>query len=61
MRLVQMHGFYVDTDKMMVSFDLIIDFKSEGQNEICDHLTRQMKQIYPEYEFVVILDSDFSD
>lgn len=59
--VLQMHGFYVDTEKMMVSFDLIIDFKSERKTEISDGLVKQMKQIYPEYDFVVILDSDFSD
>lgn len=59
--ILQMHGFYVDTEKMLVSFDLIIDFKSERAIEIRDRLIKQMKQLYPEYDFSVILDSDFSD
>lgn len=59
--ILQMHGFYVDTDKKLVSFDLIIDFKSERKTEICDSLVEQMKQLYPEYDFAVIMDSDFSD
>lgn len=59
--ILQMHGFYVDTEKMLVSFDLIIDFKSERKAEISNGLIEQMKQLYPEYEFAVILDSDFSD
>lgn len=59
--ILQMHGFYVDTEKMLVSFDLIIDFKSERKAEISNGLIEQMKQLYPEYDFAVILDSDFSD
>lgn len=59
--ILQMHGFYADTEKMLVSFDLIIDFKSERKDELRDSLIGQMKQIYPEYDFTVILDSDFSD
>ena len=59
--ILQMHGFYVDTDRMLVSFDLIIDFKSERKNDIINELTGQMKQYYPEYDFTVILDSDLSD
>ena len=59
--ILQMHGFYVDTDRMLVSFDLIIDFKSEQKTEICNDITEKMKQTYPEYDFTVILDSDFSD
>lgn len=59
--IIQMHGFYVDTEKMQVSFDLIIDFKSERKMAIHDSLIDQIKQQYPEYDFVMILDSDFSD
>ena len=59
--ILQMHGFYVDTEKMQVSFDLIIDFKSGRKEAIRDDLVEQMKQFYPEYGFTVILDSDFSD
>lgn len=59
--IIQMHGFYVDEGKMQVSFDLIIDFNSERKMIIHDNLIDQMKRQYPEYDFVVILDSDFSD
>lgn len=59
--ILQMHGFYADTEKMQVSFDLIIDFKSGRKEAIHDALVEQMKQFYPGYDFTVILDSDFSD
>lgn len=59
--ILQMHGFYVDMEKMLVSFDLIIDFKAENKAEIRSQIIKKMKQLYPEYDFVVILDSDFSD
>ena len=59
--ILQMHGFYVDTEKMLVSFDIIIDFKSENKTEIRDNLVEQMKQMYTDYGFSVILDNDFSD
>lgn len=59
--ILQMHGFYVDAEKMQVSFDLIIDFNSDRKMVIRDNLIKQMKKQYPEYDFVVILDNDFSD
>lgn len=59
--ILQMHGFYVDTEKMLVSFDLIIDFKSERKMDIRDEVLKRMKNSYREYEFLAILDSDFSD
>ena len=59
--ILQMHGFYADTEKKTVSFDLIIDFKSSRKTEIRDSLIQQMKALYPDYDFFVILDSDYSD
>lgn len=59
--ILQMHGFYVDAERQMVSFDLVIDFKSKRRIEIREAMIEQMKQLYPEYDFSVILDSDYSD
>ena len=59
--ILQVHGFYADPERMTVSFDLIIDFKSRRKTEIRDSLIQQMKALYPDYDFYVILDSDFSD
>lgn len=59
--ILQTHGFYVDEMKKLVSFDLIIDFRSERRLEIRDGLIEQMRKLYPAYDFAAILDSDFSD
>lgn len=59
--ILQMHGFYADEERKAVSFDLIIDFKSERRQQIKDELLQKMSEIYPEYSFHVILDNDFSE
>ena len=59
--IMQMHGFYVNEEKKAVSFDLIIDFKSERRQQIKDEILQKMSENYPEYKFSVILDNDFSD
>lgn len=59
--ILQMHGFYVDEKNKRVSFDLIIDFRSERKTDIQDTLIKRMRALYPEYDFTVILDTDFSD
>lgn len=59
--ILQMHGFYADEERKVVSFDLIIDFKSEKRQQIKDEILRKMSGIYPEYSFHVILDNDFSE
>lgn len=59
--ILQMHGFYVDEERKAVSFDLIIDFKSERRQQIKDEILQKMSETYPEYGFHVILDNDFSE
>lgn len=59
--ILQMHGFYADEDKNTVSFDLIIDFKSERKQQIKDEILQGMSETYPEYRFNAILDNDFSE
>ena len=59
--ILQMHGFYVDTVRQQVSFDLVIDFTSERKQEIQTEIVDAMHAAYPEYQFVAVLDSDFSD
>ena len=56
-----MHGFYVDAEKKLVYFDLIIDFKAENKTEIEAGVVRRMKERFGEYEFAAVLDSDVSD
>lgn len=59
--IIQMHGFYVDEENKTISFDLIIDFKAESKENLKDEVVRQIKEKYPEYNYYVILDTDFSD
>lgn len=59
--VLQMHGFYVDTEAGSVWFDLIIDFASKRKEEIRDEIVARMREKYPEYYFGVVLDSDISD
>ena len=59
--ILQMHGFYVDEENKTISFDLIIDFKAESKEKVKDEVVKEIKEKYPEYNYYVILDTDFSD
>jgi len=59
--ILQMHGFYVDTEKKQVLFDLVIDFKSNRINEIKDNIMNNLKKEYSEFTFNINFDADFSD
>lgn len=59
--VLQMHGFYVDTEKKLIYFDLILDFKTENKAAIDAGVIWRMKERFGEYEFAAVLDSDVSD
>ena len=57
----QTHGFYVDEKAKTISFDIIIDFKCKNSGEVRDEIYFAMQEKYKEYQFYIVLDSDFSD
>lgn len=60
-QIIEMHGFYVDTERMFVTFDLIIDFKADDREGIMNQVVEKMGRAYPEYVFSAVLDGDISD
>lgn len=59
--LMQVHGFYVDEEINMISFDVIFNFDEENPYFIIEEIKDKLKEKYPKYEYNVILDTDFSD
>jgi len=57
----QIHGFYLDEDKKLITFDLIFDFKFEKPQKKIAELITLLQGKYPEYTFYIIQDTDFSD
>lgn len=58
--VLQMHGFYVYNEKKLVSFDLIVDFNA-NREEIKEQILEKLKEKYPDYQFIIVDDYDFSD
>ncbi len=59
--VIQMHGFYGDKNKNIVSFDLIMDFKTEDQDKLQEEIIKKIKEKFPQYEYNIVLDIDISD
>ncbi|HAM15024.1 MAG TPA: cation transporter [Eggerthellaceae bacterium] len=59
--VLQMHGFFVDRERKILSFDVIIGFDVRERNELHEHITSDIRELYPDYELHVTLDSDLSD
>lgn len=59
--IIQMHGFYVDEDYKLISFDLIFNFDELEPLAIIEEIKSKLKDKYSSYDFQVILDTDISD
>ena len=57
----QLHGFYVDEEKKRITFDVVVDFEEQDRDGLIDHIRNDVKEILPDYEIIVAVDSDISD
>ncbi len=58
--VLEYHGFYIDEERKLLSFDIIVDFDYDAEkirNEICENLAKEIT----EYNIYIVLDSDYSD
>ena len=59
--LLQLHAFYVEEEKNIISFDLVFDFDEKDPIKIKDEIVNRLKEKYSNYNYVVIIDKDYSD
>lgn len=57
-KVLQVHGFYVDAAEHTVYFDVVVDFKADNQ-AIQDTIVTALHRDYPDYTFVVTIDTDY--
>ncbi len=57
---LQMHGFYADTDKKTIRFDVVVSFDVERKEAVAT-LYKEIKEKYPDYEILIIPDADIAD
>ena len=58
--VVQVHGFYVDTETKDMTFDVVMSFDIKP-SEGLSILYNEIKEAYPEYEIMIAPDVDVSD
>jgi len=59
--ILQVHGFYLDKKTSTVYFDIVIDFKEESPVKVRKSLTKDLSSKFPNYKYIVVVDSDLSD
>ena len=59
--ILQLHGFYVDEEKKKITFDEVGDFDEQDREGLIAHIIGDVKNVLPDYEVSVAIDSDISD
>ena len=57
---LQMHGFYADTEKKTVRFDMVVSFEVD-RKEALETLYGEIKALYPDYDVLIVPDVDMAD
>ena len=58
--VLQMHGFYAESETQTATFDLVIDFNANPE-EVQKRILAELQQLFPKYRFYIVADSDYSD
>lgn len=58
--VIQIHGFYLDEAEKRIQFDVIVDFDAEDRNSVHKQVIETVKKLYPDYQILCTLDTDFS-
>ncbi len=59
--VLQLHGFYMDSEKKTLRFDAVIDFAAPDRQAVYTELVQKVQALCPDYHLTVALDSDISD
>ena len=59
--VLQMHGFYLDTEDKTLSFDIIIDFNTHNHEKIYQNIYDKVQKLFEDYKINITLDVDASD
>ena len=57
---LQIHGFYADTEKKTIRFDVVVSF-DVSRKEAVETLNKEIREKYPDYDVLIVTDTDVSD
>ncbi len=59
--VLQMHGFYLNEEAKVISFDVVLDYKEKDRHALFAHICDDVQKAYPDYKITMTMDSDISD
>ena len=59
--ILQMHGFYLNEEKKTIRFDVIVSFDAPDRRAVYAQVVQDVQKLYPDYQLMVAMDTDFSE
>lgn len=56
--VLQIHGFYADTEKKQISLDVILDFALDEREKVFCAIRDEVQEAYPDYHLQMTMDID---
>ena len=57
--VTQMHGFYLDRERMTIRLDLVVSFDAKDRRAVFNEAQAAIRQRFPEYQINMAMDADF--
>ena len=58
--VLQIHGFYIDKDKMLINYDLVISFDDNNPEDTINKIKEETEALDSNYKIIINYDQDFS-
>lgn len=58
--ILQIHGFYVNESLHLVTFDVVFSFDETEIDKCINDMSNELKEKYPQFNFSIIVDKDYS-
>ncbi|MBR1507571.1 MAG: cation transporter [Eubacterium sp.] len=59
--VLQMHGFYMNKEKMTIRFDIVVSFDAKDRRTVYKGVRDDVQKEYPDYTLQIAMDTDFSE
>lgn len=56
--IMQMHGFLVDFNEMIIKFDIVVSFDVKDRLQLATMIDQEVSALYPDYEIDITVDLD---
>lgn len=58
--ILQLHGFFVDEERKLCNFDLVISFDEKEPDIVIENIRKSLSMEFSDFTFIITLDNDFS-